>query len=73
MDWVVFLGLGMLIGAHALYLMILPSADPHHWRAYTDDPVMLAYLADDFRSSGATAAWPCHHDWGDRGALVPGR
>jgi hypothetical protein len=41
------------VGGHAIYLMVLPTADPDHWRAFTNDPEMIAYLADDFRSSGA--------------------
>jgi hypothetical protein len=49
----VFVLLGALIGAHAVYLMVLPSVDPEHWRAYTTDPEMLSYLGDEFRSSGA--------------------
>ena len=34
-------------------MMVLPSADPNHWKAFTTDPVMTAYLADEFRSAGA--------------------
>ena len=33
--------------------MVLPSADPDHWRGFTSDPEMIAYLTDDFRASGA--------------------
>ena len=44
---------GALLGAHAIYLLVLPSADPDHWRAFTSDPEMIAYLTDDFRASGA--------------------
>lgn len=51
--WQVFVVLGALIGVHAMYLMVLPSADPEHWREYTTDPRMLGYLRDEFRSSGA--------------------
>ena len=36
-----------------MYLIVLPSADPEHWREYTTDPKMLGYLGDEFRSSGA--------------------
>lgn len=43
---------GALLGVHAVYLVVLPTVDPLHWRAYTSDPVMLDYLADDFRASG---------------------
>jgi len=52
-TWQVFVVLGALIGAHAVYLMVLPSVDPEHWRAYTTDPETLSYLGDEFRSSGA--------------------
>ena len=51
--WILFFLFGALLGAHAIYLMVLPSADPDHWRAFTSDPEMIAYLADDFRASGA--------------------
>ena len=51
--WIVFILFGALIGVHAIYLMVLPTADPEHWRAFTNDPELIAYLADDFRSSGA--------------------
>lgn len=51
--WQVFLILGVLLGVHGVYLMVLPSADPEHWREYTTDPDMLGYLRDEFRSSGA--------------------
>jgi hypothetical protein len=49
----VFFLLGALLGVHAIYLMVLPSVEPDHWREFTTDPKMLAYLADDFRSAGA--------------------
>ena len=52
-GWVVFFLLGALLGVHAIYLMVLPSVEPNHWREFTTDPKMLAYLADDFRSAGA--------------------
>ena len=52
-GWVVFFLLGALRGVHAIYLMVLPSVEPDHWREFTTDPKMLAYLADDFRSAGA--------------------
>jgi hypothetical protein len=51
--WQVFVILGALLGAHAVYLMVLPSVDPEHWREFTTDPEMLSYLRDEFRSSGA--------------------
>jgi hypothetical protein len=51
--WILFFLFGALLGAHAIYLMVLPSADPDHWRAFTRDPEMIAYLTDDFRASGA--------------------
>jgi hypothetical protein len=50
--WVLFLLFGLLIAAHGLYMIVLPSAEPDHWRAYTSDPDVVAYLADDFRASG---------------------
>jgi hypothetical protein len=52
-TWIVFFLFGVLLTAHAIYMMILPSADPDHWEAFTTDPVMIAYLADEFRSAGA--------------------
>jgi hypothetical protein len=52
-GWVVFFLFGALLGVHAIYLMVLPSVEPDHWREFTTDPKMLAYLADDFRSAGA--------------------
>ena len=52
-SWIVFFVTGLLIGLHAIYLIVLPTVDPQHWRAFTNDPEMLAYLADDFRASGA--------------------
>lgn len=52
-GWVVFFLLGALLSVHAIYLMVLPSVEPDHWREFTTDPKMLAYLADDFRSAGA--------------------
>lgn len=50
--WIFFVVTGALLGAHAAYLIVLPTVDPLHWRAYTRDPDMLDYLADDFRASG---------------------
>src|SRR4051794_2952758 len=47
--------LGALVGAHAVYLMVLPSADPEHWREYTTDPKMLGYLRDEPRVRGFPA------------------
>jgi hypothetical protein len=55
-GWVVFFLLGALLGVHAIYLMVLPSVEPDHWREFTTDPKMLAYLADDFRSAWRDAA-----------------
>ena len=43
----------MLLCAYSVYLIVLPSADPGHWRAFTTDPGMLSYLGHEFRSSGA--------------------
>src|SRR4051812_18282675 len=50
--WVLFFVLGLLLVAYGVYLAILPSADPDHWKTYTTDPDVVAYLADDFRASG---------------------
>lgn len=50
--FVLFVIIGLLIAAHGVYLIVLPSADPDHWREYTSDPAVIAYLADDFRASG---------------------
>jgi hypothetical protein len=36
--WVVFFLLGALLGVHAIYLMVLPSVEPDHWREFTTDP-----------------------------------
>ena len=33
--WVLFFAFGLLIAAHGLYMIVLPSADPDHWRSYT--------------------------------------
>ena len=49
--WVLFLLFGLLIAAHGFYMIVLPSADPDHWRSYTSDPDVVAYLADDFMAS----------------------
>ena len=37
-GWVVFFLLGALLGVHAIYLMVLPSVEPDHWREFTTDP-----------------------------------
>ncbi len=50
--WALFFAFGLLIAAHGLYLIVLPTADPDHWRYYTSDADVIAYLADDFRASG---------------------
>src|SRR5215212_3195993 len=50
--WVLFFALGLLMMAFGVYLAVLPSADPDHWRSYTTDPDVVAYLADDFRANG---------------------
>jgi hypothetical protein len=34
----VFFLLGALLGVHAIYLMVLPSVEPDHWREFTTDP-----------------------------------
>ena len=51
--WTIFATLGGLLAVYSVYLIVLPSADPEHWRAFTTDPEMLRYLRDEFRSSGA--------------------
>ena len=53
--WQTFTVLGGLLSVYSVYLIVLPSADPAHWRAYTTDPEMLNYLGDEFRSFGAIA------------------
>jgi hypothetical protein len=53
--WQTFMVLGILLAAYSVYLIVLPSADPGHWRAFTTDAEMLSYLGDEFRSSGAIA------------------
>ena len=50
--WVLFLVFGLLLAAHGLYMIVLPSAEPDHWRSYASDPDVVAYLVDDFRTSG---------------------
>ena len=50
--WALFFVFGLLITAHGLYMIVLPTADPDHWRYYTSDAAVTAYLADDFRASG---------------------
>lgn len=50
--WGLFFAYGLLFIAYGVYLAVLPSADPDHWRYYTTDPDVIAYLADDFRASG---------------------
>jgi hypothetical protein len=42
----------MLFVAYGVYLAVLPTADPDHWRHYTTDPDVVAYLADEFRATG---------------------
>ena len=41
------LRLGLFIAAHGVYMIVLPTADPGHWRYYTSDADVIAYLADD--------------------------
>jgi hypothetical protein len=50
--WTLFFVFGLLIAAHGLYLIMLPTTDPHHWRYYTSDAEVVAYLSDEFRASG---------------------
>lgn len=50
--WAFFFTLGVLFVIFGVYLVALPSADPDHWKSYTSDPDVVAYLADDFRSTG---------------------
>jgi hypothetical protein len=50
--WVLFFAFGVLLAAHGVYLMVLPSVDPDHWRYYTTDADVIAYLADEFRATG---------------------
>lgn len=34
-------------------LIVLPTADPDHWRYYPSDADVVAYLSDEFRAAGA--------------------
>jgi len=75
--WVLFFVFGLLFVAYGVYLAVLPWASPDHWRTYTTDPDVVAYLAEDFRATGgltvafgaltalASARW---FRAGDRGA-----
>jgi hypothetical protein len=51
--WVLFVVFGLLITAHGLYMIVLRSVEPDHWRFYTSDPDVVGYLVDAFRASGA--------------------
>jgi len=50
--WPLFFGFGLLLAAHGVYLMVLPSVDSDHWKYYTTDADVIAYLADEFRATG---------------------
>jgi hypothetical protein len=50
--WVPFFALGLFMMAFGVYQAVLPSADPNHWKSFITDPVVVAYVADDFRASG---------------------
>jgi hypothetical protein len=52
--WVLFFVFGVLFAAHGLYMIVLPSADPDHWKWYTQDADVIAYLGDEFRATGGT-------------------
>ena len=51
-SWGLFFAYGMFFVAYGVYLVVLPTADPDHWRYYTTDPDVVAYLADEFRATG---------------------
>lgn len=51
-SWVLFFAYGILFVVYGVYLAVLPTADPDHWRYYTADPDVIAYLADEFRATG---------------------
>lgn len=51
-SWGLFFAYGLFFVADGVYLAVLPSADPDHWRYDTTDPDVIAYLADDFRATG---------------------
>jgi hypothetical protein len=71
--WQTFTVLGVLLAAYSVYLIVLPSADPGHWRAFTTDPEMLRYLGDEFRSSGGITLGLLHVLDHHVRALVQGR
>jgi hypothetical protein len=50
--WLLFFVFGVLFAAYGVYQIVLPSVDPDHWRYYTTDADVIAYLADDFRATG---------------------
>ena len=52
--WVFFFAVGLLFVVYGVYLAVLPTADPDHWRSYTTDPEVIAYLSDDFRGTAGT-------------------
>jgi hypothetical protein len=52
--WVLFFVFGLLLAAHGIYMIVLPSADPDHWKWYTRDADVITYLSDEFRASGGT-------------------
>ena len=70
-SWGLFFAFGLLIAAHGLYMIVLPTADPGHWRSYTSDADVMAYLADEFRASRRNGDSPRDTDHVHRGALVP--
>ena len=51
-PWLLFPVFGVLFAAYGVYQIVLPSVDPDHWRYYTTDADVIAYLADDFRATG---------------------
>jgi hypothetical protein len=44
-SWGLFFTCGSFFVAYGVYLAVLPSADPDHWRYDTTGPDMIAYLA----------------------------
>jgi hypothetical protein len=61
--WTLFFVLGLLIAAHGLYLIMLPTTDPHHWRYYTSHAEVVAYLSDEFRVFPVLFAWGMVTTW----------
>jgi hypothetical protein len=61
--WTLFFVLGLLIAAHGLSLIMLPTTDPHHWRYYTSHAEVVACLSDEFRVFPVLFAWGMVTTW----------